>query len=728
MALTGRNAVCCLVLLALLPAIAAAQDTATDPALPPNPRTLEPGWWGYVNDAGTQLQERVDALLQFATEAVALTREQTGQTDEETQQNLDRLRLNLAALPELKKQVGNSAQPLPPPAPQYRLEDYLALERELRDTRRRARELSEVVRRNEESARIAEKRVDNLLAAYLALPAADPSRLRRGLQIMASRSGLAIAREQLRVRKESGAVLANRVEGLELLLEQAGNAIAATPEELDAVEQRLAALREELDAVQNELRERQARALGASGETPLELARTAWRDQRVIETEAKERELTLEIQRRELERNWLTIALAPEGEAKKLPMTQEKLNDVVSSLRLVRAELDQWAQSSDRELVALRSVDPATTGPRLTRVNNDRLATANQSLRNIAQARSLAADTEVVADLLRRRISEEQGVVAGGVSSAWIWVKDAWRQVKDWLGASLFKIGATPVTAFGLMRVGLILFVAIWISRLFRHALDRLGRRGEGTQSAYYTIGRLSHYVIIAAAIVIGLSSIGLSFSNLAIVAGALGVGIGFGLQSIVNNFVSGLILLFERSLKVGDYVELESGLGGIVREINVRSTLINTNQNLDVLVPNSEFVSGRLTNWTHRDASRRMHIPFGVAYGSDKELVRQAVLEAAATVPHTINDSPLKRPAVWLVNFGDSSLDFELLVWVKQASVRRPAQVHAAYMWAIETALAENGIEIPFPQRDLHLRSGFAAAASGDGKPQQEVESGTAD
>ncbi|NNF62493.1 MAG: mechanosensitive ion channel [Gammaproteobacteria bacterium] len=295
-----------------------------------------------------------------------------------------------------------------------------------------------------------------------------------------------------------------------------------------------------------------------------------------------------------------------------------------------------------------------------------------------------------------------------------LWLGDSWAGAQRWGEASLFRIGDTPLTVFGLLRVAFILFVAIWISRLFRHGLDRIGSRSEGTQSAFYTVGRLAHYVIIAAAILVGLASIGLNFSNLAIVAGALGVGIGFGLQSIVNNFVSGLILLFERSLKVGDYVELESGVGGLVKEINVRSTLINTNQNLDILVPNSEFVSGRLTNWTLKDVSRRMHVPFGVAYGTDKDKVKQAVLEAVKKVPYTVTDEPARAADVWLTSFGDSSLDFELVVWVKQASVRNPGRVHAAYTWAIETALIENGIEIPFPQRDLHLRSGFTGAGQG--------------
>ncbi|NNF67004.1 MAG: mechanosensitive ion channel [Gammaproteobacteria bacterium] len=310
--------------------------------------------------------------------------------------------------------------------------------------------------------------------------------------------------------------------------------------------------------------------------------------------------------------------------------------------------------------------------------------------------------------LLRQRIARKQGAVVGGLTAAWLWLSNGWANTRELGDASLFKLGDTPVTAFGLLRVALILFVAIWVSRLFRHALNRVGSRKAGTQSAFYTVGRLAHYVIIAVAILIGLSSIGLSFANLAIVAGALGVGIGFGLQSIVNNFVSGLILLFERSLKVGDFVELESGVGGVVKAINVRSTMINTNDNLDILVPNSEFVSGRLTNWTLTEENRRMHIPFGVAYGTDKEKVKEAVLKGVEDVPYTVKGNAAKPIEVWLVNFGDSSLNFELIVWVRQAAVRNPGRVHAVYTWAIESALIKNGIEIPFPQRDLHIRSGL--------------------
>ena len=228
-----------------------------------------------------------------------------------------------------------------------------------------------------------------------------------------------------------------------------------------------------------------------------------------------------------------------------------------------------------------------------------------------------------------------------------------------------------------------------------------------------YTVGRLSHYTIIIIAVFIALSSIGLDFSNLALVAGALSVGIGFGLQSIVSNFVSGLIILFEQTLRVGDYIELDTGLTGTVKSINVRSTLITTNDNIDIVVPNSEFVSNRLTNWTLGERILRVRIPFGVAYGSDKELVKQAAMEAAEEVPYTLTHMNGREPDVWLVEFGDNSLNFLLLVWVNRQGARRPTRTRAAYLWALETKLSDYGIEIPFPQRDLHLRSGWPESAT---------------
>lgn len=297
-----------------------------------------------------------------------------------------------------------------------------------------------------------------------------------------------------------------------------------------------------------------------------------------------------------------------------------------------------------------------------------------------------------------------------------------------WWGQELFQAGGVVVTTGGLAAAVAALAAAWLLSWVFRRGLVQLSKRNgaRDRQAAIYTVGRIVHYLLLVIGLLVALEFIGLPASRFAVFAGAIGVGLGFGLQAIFNNFISGLILLFDRSLKVGDFVELESGVHGEVSDINIRATRITTNDNIEILVPNSEFVTGRVVNWTHNEVSRRLRIPFGVAYGSDKETVKAAALEAAAAVPFTLAQDGPRRPQVWLVEFGDSSLGFELVVWLTAEATKRPSAVKAAYNWELESSLARRGLEIPFPQRDLHLRSAFGLsdkeAWAALGRPVAEV------
>ena len=296
--------------------------------------------------------------------------------------------------------------------------------------------------------------------------------------------------------------------------------------------------------------------------------------------------------------------------------------------------------------------------------------------------------------------------------SSWSGMQAFWKSFLDWLGRPLFDLGEVAITTGGLLRLAVIITVASWLSRLVQVAMSRVATyRPNLNQASLYALNRLLHYTELTLGLTIGLASIGLDLSKFALFASALGVGVGFGLQNLISNFVAGLVLLFEKSLKVGDFIELESGISGEVREINFRSTLVTTNDNIDIVVPNSVFVNGHVMNWTMRDVSRRIHVPFGVAYGSDKTLVRRAALEAANTLQHTLTGVEARQPQVWLTAFGDSSLNFELVVWLTSDAVKRPGAVQAEYLWAIETGLGTYGVEIPFPQRDLHIRSWSAGA-----------------
>lgn len=262
----------------------------------------------------------------------------------------------------------------------------------------------------------------------------------------------------------------------------------------------------------------------------------------------------------------------------------------------------------------------------------------------------------------------------------------------------------------GIILGGLFIWAANGISGILSRRISTSVTLSPSVQTL---ISQSIRLLLLFGAIVVALSTIGFDLTLLTVLSGAIGVGIGFGLQSLFSNLVAGIIILVEKSIRVGDFVELDQGIQGTVREITIRSTLVTTNDNIDVLVPNSEFITKQLTNWTLRDAYRRLRVPFGVAYGTDKERVRTAGLEAAAAVAHTLKNVRGREPQVWLVGFGDSSLDFELVVWLEPDSVKRPQAVLAAYCWAIETALGKYEIEIPFPQRDIHIRSSRAAGLS---------------
>ncbi|MGD8613902.1 MAG: mechanosensitive ion channel, partial [Desulfobacterales bacterium] len=214
------------------------------------------------------------------------------------------------------------------------------------------------------------------------------------------------------------------------------------------------------------------------------------------------------------------------------------------------------------------------------------------------------------------------------------------------------------------------------------------------------SIARLVHYVLIFFGFVVALLALGFEFTKLTIILSALGVGIGFGLQGIVNNFVSGLILLFERPIRMGDFLEI-GGNWAEVKNIGLRATTVQTFDQADVIIPNADLVSNQVINWTLSNRRVRLIIPVGVAYGSDISLVMETLM-ACAKQNSDVAEAP--APQVLFLNFGESALEFELRVWVLEADNR--LVVSSALHQEIDRSFRDAKIEIAFPQRDLHLRS----------------------
>jgi small-conductance mechanosensitive channel len=270
------------------------------------------------------------------------------------------------------------------------------------------------------------------------------------------------------------------------------------------------------------------------------------------------------------------------------------------------------------------------------------------------------------------------------------------------------SIGEQKIT-IGLMLVAAIILYGTFIlsSSLQGLLMDNVLSSRQMDIGARLSIVRLVHYGLVLVGFLVALSALGFELKNVTIIGGALGVGIGFGMQAIVNNFVSGLILLFERPIKVGDVIQLGDGQVGRVLNLGLRATTIQTFDRAEIVVPNGDLVTSPVTNWTLGDRSVRLTIPVGVAYGSDVETVMR-VLQAVATESDKVLKDP--QPMVLFLNFGDSSLDFQLRAWIADFNDRPIIQ--SALIREIDRRFRAEGVEIPFPQRDLHLRSVDGKAA----------------
>jgi small-conductance mechanosensitive channel len=265
-----------------------------------------------------------------------------------------------------------------------------------------------------------------------------------------------------------------------------------------------------------------------------------------------------------------------------------------------------------------------------------------------------------------------------------------------------------PLPAIKLSLLQIFLLVALliavfWISsRTKRFLFNRLLAESGLDRSLQYAISQIISNIVLVVGIFIVLENTGIHLAALTVFAGAVGVGVGFGLQNIASNFISGLVILAERPITIGDRVEV-AGIVGRVEQIRARSTVILTSDNIAMIVPNSKFIDSPVTNWHYSDPRVRFRLPVGVAYGSDVNKVRETLIAAAFEHSATLSDP---KPTAFLEKFGDSTIDFELVAWTQEMSYK-PRRFKSDLNYLIYKHLTAAGIEIPNPQRDLHIRDG---------------------
>ena len=270
----------------------------------------------------------------------------------------------------------------------------------------------------------------------------------------------------------------------------------------------------------------------------------------------------------------------------------------------------------------------------------------------------------------------------------------------SWLESGI-SIGGTKITIINIAYLVIFLVFFIFVSRIIRDTLQNrilprtrldIGARASFVNIVIYTFWILAIYT--------GINILGINLSSLAFMAGALGIGIGFGLQNVVNNFVSGIILLFDPSIQVGDMVQIGDDWGTVNR-INIRTTIIQTFDNASLIIPNSEMISNKVTNWSFKDPKVRRQVDVGVAYGSDVQLVHKILLQIVNDMPEIMNDP---APRVDFTDFADSALIFRIRFWISSPDFWLTAPTELRFR--IDEEFKKNGIEIAFPQQDIHIRS----------------------
>ena len=278
--------------------------------------------------------------------------------------------------------------------------------------------------------------------------------------------------------------------------------------------------------------------------------------------------------------------------------------------------------------------------------------------------------------------------------------------VRNALQLPILKMGSSPVTLWTILQLAVLGALLIYLSGKFRiWVTERFLVNTKMELGARQATGSIVRYAIIGIGLAVILQTAGIDLTALNVLAGAVGLGLGFGLQNIVNNFISGVIILFERPIKVGDRVVVGDVEGDVVH-IGGRSTTVVSNDNISIIVPNSKFITENVINWSHNDRKVRFRIPVSVAYGSDLALVERLLLDVANANPDVLENPP---PGVRLMEFGDSGLGFELRVW-STSLIHRRGLLTSAINSAIYRIFTEHGIEIPYPRRDVQILSGGRA------------------
>lgn len=671
----------------------------------PHPWNLQSDWWQVLTKSPDK--EIVKKNLADFVASVSHLENQVPQSNRDLlKESIDKVSKNIEKVLVLRSHIGWKIEPAPEILESYSVDDLLNNAKKLRNSESSLFEAAEKKQRLLKILNQAQRREDELHLDYLDTPSNSLQRVLTGLSLIIATSSRAVLTEQFRISEEKIAGLEQRIEWDIKTLESSKENLSIQSINSVVIDNQLSETVTSERLFQEELLQTEAELLSNGSSDHID-------DQSII---AMRQLISHASDRVKLiigkAKKGLLILFDPETSPSASDKLLQDAKSWLKELKRIKDRTHEWRKLIQMEKEAAESLLTKENAQSNDIVSSymDYKLNAHEVLDSLSTLDLERYQAAVLVKYDIEKATKSLHWLEGLIEKGFFHSEKTWSKFAESLSYTLFRISERPVTLFKILRAIGILILAYIFSKFLQKMMDEFSRRKvHVSKASLYTFNRVAHYFILLIGSVWALSSIGIDFSNLLILAGALSVGIGFGLQGIVNNFLGGLIVLFDRKLRIGDFIELSNGEIGHITEVNVQNTIIRTLTGHDILVPNSDMITKQLTNWTLRDQFARIHIPFGVAYGEDKDNVKLAVEKAATSVEEcVVNHKTFPDPRVWLVGFGDSSLNFELVIWVDlRKSKKRQSSLRAAFYWEIETALRNSGIEIPFPQRDVHIKSG---------------------
>ncbi len=669
----------------------------------PDPLKLKRDWWGYFDVPIEELAARSEKATR------ALKKLAAGHTETEHAelvQLVDLFSLNMRRLLEEKKNEGNFPDTKLQLLSEYSPAELLKVNRNYFKTDSDLKDLKKEIERGLSAKAQVQSKQDQLLIAYPSVPEATLEKLIAGLKIMVNQADmqaqtlhlsflqkkqefleqerlrlkqeLTIAEERLSVHDVSLATLSQKIKELEQKKVDATETLAKFQKQVTGknVTQQ--------ESFSNQVKETSLLIAREQANVNLLLAQVEW--QFVNIKQGSDRGDIFSAQ----------DALA--AAKRQLTVSQESALNLSISLEelqnKIRAEI---VQKLDENMPEKEQV--------VRRLGSE----IDLSVAKLYELKLSLLDAALYVDVLEGALLRQKKAPEMALLLLTSYLQKVVTFFQEFGNTTLFRMQNMPVTVWNLLKGVFILALAFALAKACSYLLrGRLKESGALAKTTEYILDRSLYYTILSLGLLFALATIGFDFTSLAIIAGALGVGIGFGLQSIVNNIFSGFVILTQRNIKIGDIVEVEPGVAGHVHEINLQNTTVRTFDGIYLTVPNSKITSQGIKNWTRREWIRRFRIPFAIALEEDKDRVRGLVIEAVKKLPCTVSGhAKFRDPQVWMVGFGESTLNLELVVWTDLSVSLKEGTASSSYFWEIERVLKENKIKTVTSWRgNLELKS----------------------